>query len=196
MKSVKVFLALLLSLLLIGLVAIPAAAGGPNLASLNARMIQWQERDNVIHIIVQEDDGRSIVGPAYVPDGKPLLFGFEWFGGDDFTLEELNAAYIDDPGHDITLEISGDLVVPEHSLKSFYQEAHEATPGRGAPWLWDHDHDGLGDRDGDGIGDLYGSVLFFRYPYPGLSAGTYYFTFTLYDGFAPFYSDTITVIVP
>ena len=107
----------------------------------------------------------------------------------DATIEDLQANFLDNPAHDITLSIDG---APAFSVKSSYQSPFVAVSGSGPRWKWDHDGDGRGDRDGDGIGDWDGPVMFFRYQHPGLTAGTHTFTFN-YIVPAGNFIDTITV---
>ena len=130
---------------------------------------------HVIHILVWDDDGRYGV-PAYVDEGQPIIFGFEWGGA---TVEELQNNYIDNIDHDITLSIDGG---EQFSVKEWYQAPFYAETESGPAWSWDHDGDGPGDGDGDGIGDWSGAILFFRYQHPGLSPGTYIFEFSTDDG--------------
>lgn len=165
---------------------IPAGAGKDNPNSLNAKFMNWFYNEHVVHILVYEN-----ASTIYLEAGKPSLYGFEWGGA---SVEELQAE-IDDPGHDFTLTISGDVTVDEFSIKDYYQDLFIAVPGTGPAWSWDHDGDGLG--DGNGVGDWNGPILFVRYPHAGFSSGTYYLTFTYYDdGYTFIMEDTITVIVP
>ena len=194
MKNKNKLTALLLVTVAMLLIAVPVGAGKDNPISMNAQFMKWQEKANILHIFVHDDDGRSHIGPAYVDAGQPLIFGFEW-GDPEGTIEDLEA-YVNDPGHDLTLTITGDVFVSEFSVKGFYQEAFYSETQSGPAWSWDHDGDGPYDGDGDGFGDWSGPIVFFRYPYPGLPSGTYYFTFTLYDDFTLIYAETITVIVP
>ena len=166
-----------------------AAPKAPNPNRLNAQFISWQEKQNIIHIMVFSDHGRAGGGPAVVEAGQPLIFGFEW--GVD-TLENLQAYFIDGTDHDIMLSVNGG---PDFSVRGWYQAPFDSTISKPA-WSWDHDGDGLGDGDGDGIGDWAGNILFFRYFSPGLASGTHEFTFTVYDFGAPTIVDTITVVVP
>ncbi len=188
MKFYKL-IAILLSLVMTLTLATPAFAARDNPNSLNARFIHWQEQEQVIHIQVFNDHGRSGQPPAIVSVGQPILFGFEWV---EDTTDLLRINYIDNPGHDITLSIDGGT---PFSVKSGYQTPFIAATRSGPPWTWDHDADGPGDGDGDGIGDWSGPTLFFRYLNPGLTAGehTFVFEFTFPD--QPTVTDTITVDV-
>ena len=164
----------------------PAQALPDSPNSMNARMTHWQEQAAIIHIIVFDDAGR--VGPAVVEVGQPVLFGFEW---GDVTVEALQAAFIDNPNHDITVSVDGG---EPWSVKGNYQTPFYAATQSGPAWTWDHDADGPGDGDGDGIGDWTTATLFFRYQHPGLAEGTHTFVFTTTD---PDSVDTITVeVVP
>ena len=161
----------------------PALALADNPVSMNARMMAWQEEVAVIHIFVWSDPGR--IGPAYVDVGQPLLFGFEWGGG---TLEDLQAAYIDNPAHTFTVSVDGGAPV---DIKGYYQAPFIAATESGPQWTWDHDGDGPYDGDGDGIGDWGGSIMFFRYPHKGMPAGEHTFTFNTTN---PDVTETIIVI--
>lgn len=79
MKKISVLLATLFVLAFALALAQPTQASPDNPTSMNARMTHWQEETAVIHILVWSDAGR--VGPAEVEVGQPLLFGFEWSGG-------------------------------------------------------------------------------------------------------------------
>ena len=193
MKTRRFLLSVLLTLILILLVAVPVGAVKYNPISMNAQFMKWQEKENILHIFVHNDSGRSHVGPAYVDAGQSMIFGFEW--GGNASVEEAQA-YVDAPGHDLTVSISGDITVPEFSVKEYYQEAFYSETESGPAWSWDHDGDGPFDGDGDGFGDWNGPIVFFRYPHAGLPTGTYYFMFTLYDDYTYIFTDTITVIVP
>ena len=170
---------------------IPRAAALPDsFVSMNARFIRWQQQPHVIHIGVYNDEGTPRSGvPAEVAVGQPILFGFEW---GDSSVEQLQAAYIDNPDHDIRVSVDGG---PPVYIKDRYQSPFDAVSGAGPRWTWDHDGDGRGDRDGDGIGDWIGPTLFFRYQSPGLPAGEHTFTFEVVDDGVNWYPlDTITVI--
>jgi len=124
------------------------AALPDSFVSMNARFIRWQRQPHVIHIAVYKDEGTPRSGvPAEVAVGKPILFGFEW---GDSTVEQLQAAYIDNPDHDIRVSVDGG---PTVYIKDRYQSPFFAVSGAGPRWIWDHDGDGRGDRDGDGIFD-------------------------------------------
>jgi hypothetical protein len=163
----------------------PAAALPDNEKSMNARMMHFMEKSEVIHILVFEDDGRVGV-PAYVDVGQPLLFGFEWGGYTDIAdlLEDM-----EDPDNYFTVSVNGG---GEVDVEGYYQTPFVAETQSGPAWTWDHDGDGPGDGDGDGIGDWSGPIVFFRYPYPGVDSGTHTFEFCF--AFGEFGGcDTITV---
>ncbi|MFX0064860.1 MAG: hypothetical protein ACFFC7_22015, partial [Candidatus Hermodarchaeota archaeon] len=158
---------------------------------VNGQFLKFQEKSDVIHILVFDDDGRPGQPPAKVAVGQPALLGFEWTGS---SLDQLQDAFIDNPLHDITLSVDGG---PAFSVKDWYQDPFIAIPGVGPRWSWDHDNDGLGDGDSDGIGDWDGPILFFRYQSAGLTFGTHTFVFSITDdGGITWFSDTITVVVP
>jgi len=160
------------------------AEAAPSDAGLNARLIRWQEQDATVHILVYDDVGRNGT-TATVPEGRPLLFGFEFADADRVALE---AALVD-----ITMRLSVDgaasVDVTDAFLEIFYSD------GRGPRWTWDHDADGRGDRDGDGIGDTWVGlhVAPFRYAHPGMAAGPHTFTFSLdYGDGSPPFDDTVS----
>ncbi|MFX0097802.1 MAG: hypothetical protein ACFE7E_08600 [Candidatus Hodarchaeota archaeon] len=175
--------AILLSVLMFPQIAVAP----PSANSLNTKFIKWQERENVIHILVFDDAGRPGQPPAHVLIGQSIIFGFEWAVG---TVEELQA-YVDNPDHLFELSVDGGAFV---SVKGGYQDAFTAATGSGPRWSWDHDGDGPGDGDGDGIGDWNGPVLFWRYYWPGLPAGIHTFEFRYSDDGGPWYGEIITVV--
>ena len=162
---------LVLVVALILVMVAPTAALPDNPTSMNARMMHFQEKSAVIHILVFEDDGR-LGNPALVGVGQPLLFGFEWGDGDIASLQ----AILDDPSTYFTVSVDGGSEV---DIVGFYQPPFEAETQSGPAWTWDHDGDGPGDGDGDGVGDWSGPVVFFRYPHPGMGSGTHTFEFAL-----------------
>ena len=160
-----------------GLVGSALVAGAePDDASLNARFIRWQERDAIVHLFVFVDQGR-LDTTAIVPEGKPLMFGFEFGEADLATLETFMAT--------VTIDLSVDggawVDVTDAFLENFLSD------GTGPPWTWDHDADGRGDGDGDGIGDSWigFAIAPFRYAHPGMTAGPHTFDFRLDFGFGP-----------
>jgi hypothetical protein len=192
MKKISVLLATLFVFVFALALAQPAQALPDNPVSMNARMMHWQEKAEVIHLLAFQDAGRFGF-PAVVDAGQPLLFGFEW--GID-PLEDLQANIIDNPYHIFTVSVdNGDPI----DIKGYYQAPFVSATKSGPAWTWDHDGDGPGDGDGDGIGDWNTTILFFRYPHPGLAPGMHYFDFTVTDPADPtnstFFYDTITVEV-
>jgi hypothetical protein len=185
MKKLSVLLVTLFVFVFALALVQPAQALPDNPKSMNARMIHWQEEAAVIHILAFSDAGSYGV-PAVVEAGQPLLFGVEW--GDP--LENLQA-YYNDPNYDTTVSVDGGSPI---SLKDFYQAPFISVTQSGPAWSWDHDGDGPGDGDGDGIGDWNQPIMFFRYPYPGMTVGTHTFEFHVSN--ADLW-DTITVeVVP
>jgi hypothetical protein len=178
---------LILVVLLALVLALPASAG-PGANGLNAQFIFWQERQNVIHIFVFNDDGRAGAGPATVDAGDPIILGYEV---SDVSIEAIQD-HLTGPDFDLTLSVDGG---PEVSVRDLFQSPFDSSTSR-PRWSWDHDGDGRGDGDGDSIGDWSGPVAFFRYWHPGFASGVHTFTFTTYDFGAPTV-DVITVnIVP
>ncbi len=188
MKKISVLMAILLVFVFALALIQPVQALPDNTTSLNARMMHWQEKAAVIHIFSWDDHGRLGSGPAVVNAGQPLLFGVEWGGGS--ILEELQTQY-NDPNINTTVSIDGGEPI---SLKQYYQAPFVSATQSGPAWSWDHDGDGPGDGDGDGIGDWNQPIMFFRYPYPGMTVGTH--TFEFHATIADLW-DTITVdVVP
>jgi hypothetical protein len=173
-----------LVVVLILVVAAPTAALPDSLVSMNARMMRFQEKPAIIHIMIGQDDGRSGIGPASVDVGQPLLFGFEW------TCVDCTVADLQGDADNASFTVSVDGGEPM-DIVGFYQPAFEAETQSGPAWTWDHDGDGPGDGDGDGLADWGGPVVFFRYPHPGVESGTHTFDFHTY--FGGDWSDTITV---
>jgi hypothetical protein len=181
---------LLSCLLLLALVAAVPVSARP--VPMNAQFMHWQEVSRVIHIFVFADDGRPGQPPALVGAGQPMVFGFEWGCEPSQSVDELQA-WIDDSDTQLSVSVDGG---PAIDVKGYYQPAFWSVAETGPAWTWDHDGDGAGDGDGDGIGDWCdgagGSVVFFRYPHPGVGEGTHTFFFTGTVPDAPL-EDTITV---
>ncbi|GEM_PF-4047664 len=141
--------------------------------TLNAWFLQFQERDNIIHLFIYDDHGQQGQPPAVVSLGQPIIIGYEW---EEDTVEDIVNNVFNNRAHNITLSVNGSATV---SLKSEYQTPFVAVPGSGPNWSWDHDGDGLGDGDGDGIGDWDNAVSFFRYEVAGLNVGKHSLLVTL-----------------
>ena len=153
---------------LIGSAVVAEAA--PSDAGLSARLIRWQAEDATVHLYVYPDQGREGT-TATVPQGRPLLFGFELVGTDPGDLAT-------DVGETtVLLSVDG---APAVDVTDAFRTIF-FSDGKGPRWTWDHDADGRGDGDGDGIGDTWvGShVAPFRYAHPGLPAGSHTFVFSL-----------------
>lgn len=153
---------------------------------VNAIFIQWAERSDVIHLFEFGDEGQDGHGPAVVPGGSPVYFGYEW-GAE--SIEDFEAILAN---HDILVSIDG---ASDISLKHLYQTPFVAVPGEGPRWSWDHDHDGLGNNNGIAE-DWDGPVMFWRYGVKHLEKGTHTFLFTIdYTDATPNLTDLITVEV-
>ena len=181
----RVLTVLGLSMALVGTALIAEAAPGD--AGLNARLIRWQKSDAIVHLFPQTDAGNSLSGTtAYVPAGKKLLFGFEYIGGTDQTLEDFETFIA---GLTMTVRIDG---APPIDVSSSFLEIFWVD-GSGPRWSWDHDADGPGDADGDGIGDFpIGWLAPFRYAHRGLAEGPHTFVFEHSDSGGVLFTDTIT----
>ena len=128
-------------IVLLTLVLVVPASASPGANGLNAQFMFWQERQNIIHIFVFNDDGRGSV-PAMVDAGDPIILGYE-LSEDDLA----NFDYFLTGPYDLTLSIDGG---PEFSVRSSYQTPFDASTSH-PRWSWDHDGDGRGDGDqGDG----------------------------------------------
>jgi hypothetical protein len=150
----------------------------PGEIALNKRFLDWYDRDDVVHILVFDDDGRGHVGPAEVVAGDTVLFGFE-YGGTLSPVPTINVMVDGGTPLDVSGSIQSDFVVP----------AASTAPA----WQWDHDGDGPGDGNGNLIGDWVAgtTITFFRWESDPLTAGTHTFVFNTSDPA----SDTITVDV-
>lgn len=158
------------------------ADAAPSDAGVNARLIRWQHEDATVHIFVYDDVGR-LGTTAYVPEGRPLLFGFEFVGEDLTELED----YVDTLTMWVSIDGGPAIDVSSSFRTPFFSD------GKGPRWTWDHDADGKGDADSDGIGDFpAGFIVPFRYVHRGLPAGPHTFAFSLdFNDGSPTFDDLV-----